>query len=229
MDSDFAQQAISAALSANWEEAVKLNKQVLKENKKDVDALNRLARAYAELGDLTKAKTTAKKAIKIDPFNKIATKSLEKWKGLKKGETIKSGPSSAQSFLEEPGKTKIVSLLYLGSSKILAKVDSGDEVKLNPHGHRVSIMTMDGKYIGRLPDDLSARLRKLIKYGNEYQVLVKSIQPKDVKIFIRETKRSEALADIPSFSAERIDYIAFTPPELVHKKGKILPEEEDEQ
>lgn len=228
MDTDLAQKAVSAAISGSWKQAAEINKQILKDNPKDVDALNRLARAFAELGNLVSARKTAKKVLKLDQFNTIATKSLEKWKGLRKGETYKSVPSSAQAFLEEPGKTKIVPLLHLGDAKVIAKLDAGDEVKLNPHGHRISITTVDGKYLGRLADDLSARLRKLIRYGNEYRVYVKSTGKNDLKIFVRETKRVEQLSDIPSFSTEKVDYISFTPPELVHKNEDTLSEEDEE-
>ncbi len=200
MEKDLAQKAISAALKASWEEAVKLNKQILKDHPKDVDALNRLARAHAELGEIEKAKRFAQRALKIDPFNTIAAKSLEKWKEFKKGEQKVQGTSSAGAFLEEAGKTKIVSLLHLGDSKkVLASLDAGDEVVLNAKGHRASICTLDGKYIGRLSDDLSARLRKLIQRGNKYQVLIKSSEPQEIKVFLRETKRVKALTDIPSF------------------------------
>lgn len=228
MISEVAQEAVSAALNGKWEAAREINKKILKDNSRDVEALNRLARAYAELGDLTRARATSKKVIKVDPFNSIATKALEKWRGLKSGDTLKSGPSAPQLFLEEQGKTKIVSLLHLGDTNVLKKLDAGDEVKLSPHKHRVSVTTQDGKYIGRLPDDLSARIRRLIKYGNRYQVLVKSNRGSDVKVFIRETKKAKALADIPSFSTERIDYISFTRPELVHAKEKIISEDDEE-
>lgn len=229
MEQNLAQEAISAALAGEWEKALELNKEILKENKKDVDALNRTARAYAELGDIKKAKKTAQKVIKIEPFNKIAERAHKKWKGLRSGSSSVSGPSSAQAFLEEPGKTKIVSLLHLGASLVLAKLDSGDEVELVPHRHRVSVNTKDGKYIGRLADDIAARLRKLIRAGNEYQVLVKSIEDDELKIFIRETKRAEKIANIPSFSSEKIDYVSFTPPELVHKKGESIQPNENEE
>ena len=209
MNEDLAQKAVTAALAGDWKEAEKINKQILKGDKSDVDTLNRLARAYAEQGNLKKAKETAQKVLKINPFNQIANKSLKKWKSLRRGEKTVSGPSSAEAFLEEPGKTKMVSLLHLGASSALAKLDAGDEVKLTPHKHRVSVTTLDGKYIGRLPDDIAAILRKLTKHGNEYQTLIKSVEPKDVRVFIRETKRSEKLKDVPSFPAEKISYISF--------------------
>jgi len=229
MKDDLAQKAVSLALSGNWEEALLVNKKILQDDLKDVDALNRQARAYAELGKLSKAKACAKKVLKIDPFNTIALKSLEKWKELKRGEALKSTPTSPQTFLEEPGKTKILSLIHLGDYKVIAKLDSGDEITLNTRSHRISALSNDGKYVGRLPDDLSARLKKLIKLGNEYLAFIKFANAKEVRVFIRETKRARKLADIPSFSTEKIEYVSFTPPELVHKKEIYESEAEEEE
>ena len=147
----------------------------------------------------------------------------------KKGEKAVPTKFSARVFLEEPGKTKIVSLLHLGdSNKVLANLDSGDEVVLKLGSHRISVCTLNRKYIGRLPDDLSVSLIKLIKRGNEYQVFVKSSKPQEIKVFIRETKRAKDLESIPSFSSEKINYISFTPPELVHKKQTIKETGEDD-
>jgi tetratricopeptide (TPR) repeat protein len=224
MESELAQEAIEKALAGNWKKAIELNKKILEIDPVNTDALNRLARAYAEEGNFTKARQYAEKVVKIDHFNTIAVKSLEKWRSLKKGETYTSGTPSAQSFLEEPGKTKIVSLMHIGDPKLLAKLDSGDEMQLNNHGHRASITTPDGKYVGRLPDDLSSRLRKLMRFGNKYRVFIKASDSKEVKVFIRETYRAKELSDVASFSSEKIDYVSFTPPELVHDKDEIAKE-----
>lgn len=229
MNKDYlAQNAISAALCGDWEKAVLINKNIVDKDPKDTDALNRLSRAHAELGEFSTAKKIAQTVLKIDPFNSIAIKALEKWKGLKKKDAYSAKPSNAHVFLEEPGKTKIISLLHLGDTKALVKLDSGDEVKLNHHSHKVSVVTQDGKYIGRLSDELSARLRKLISLGNDYQAFIKSADTKEVKVFIRETKRDKKLLDVPSFPTERIEYVSFTPPELVHKKEAVAEEVEEE-
>lgn len=231
MTEDLAQEAINYALKGDWLKAIQVNRQILKSEPKDIDALNRLARAYSEIGDLEKAKKLAKKVLTIDPFDTIAKKALVKWSELKKSKPHTSSPISAQIFLEEPGKTKIVSLLHIGDPKILVSLDSGDEVFLNTTSHRISVHTKDGKYIGRLPDDLSARLKKFIKDGNVYRVWIKYVDKKEVKVFIREIKRSKKLANVPSFPSEKIDYISFTPPELVHKKEEepeIVESEEEE-
>lgn len=224
MNGDLSHKAISAALSGNWEKAIEINSQILKIDSRNIDALNRLARAYSETGNIPKARGLAQKVLTLDHFNTIANKSIEKWKNLKAGETHSSKPSDPNSFLEEPGKTKIASLLHLGDPRVLSKLDSGDEVLLTNHGHRTSITTLDGNYIGRLSDDLSARLRNLIKEGNKYKACIKSVDKKDVKVFIRETFRAAKLSDVPSFVSEKIDYISFTPPELVHNKDEIVQE-----
>lgn len=219
MNQDLIQKAVDEALAGNWGEAIEANKEILKGDPNDIECLNRLARAYAESGNLTKAKELAQKVLKLDPFNNIAQRSLDKWKNLRKSDVTSSPTHSGlEIFLEEPGKTKVVPLIHLGDLKVLAKIDTGDEVNLNPHPHKASITTFDGKYVGRLSDDLSARLRNLIEAGNEYKVFIKSSDPKEVKIFIKETKKSEKTKNIQSFPGEKVEYVSFTPPELVHKK-----------
>jgi tetratricopeptide (TPR) repeat protein len=217
MDTSASQNAIDFALSGNWKEAIKANLEIVSTYPDDVDALNRLARAYSELGKITEAICFTKKALKLDPVNPIAQKCAEKWKSAGNSGSHSFCHPLEENFLEEPGKTKLITLLNLGDGKVFANLDPGEEVKLNSHAHKVSINTTDGKYIGRIPDDLAARLRKLIKAGNKYQVLMKSVDPKEVKIFMRELEKGPKVKDIPSFLSEKIDYVSFTPPELVHK------------
>jgi tetratricopeptide (TPR) repeat protein len=214
METSLAQKAVSSALAGKWEEALKFNLEILSGTPEDVDALNRLARCYSETGDQKKAKATTQKVLKIDPVNSIAQKCLLKWNNTRPGECHKSCATSGESFLEESGKTKMITLLNPGDSSIFANLDSGDEVKLAAFAHKVSVTDDDGKYIGCLPDDLAARLRNFMKKGNKYQVLVKSIDSKDVTVLIRELENKTGIA---SFPPEKIDYVTFTPPELVHR------------
>lgn len=222
MDTNLAQKAVDNALAGRWAEAVETNKKILKETPSDVDALNRLARAFSELGDIASARKTAEKVLKIDPINTIATKCLDKWKGASKFKKEKDVTIDVvDAFLEEPGKTKMVTLLHPGDEKKFANLDPGEQVKLIPFAHRVSVMTSDGVYIGRLPDDLATRLKSLMKLGNKYRVLVKSIDAKKIDVFIRELQRGKLAMDVNSFPPEKIDYVAFTPPELVHRSSPI--------
>lgn len=201
MEENIIQNAIDSALKGNWDKAIKINLQILKDNEEDVDALNRLARAYYEKGNLASAKKTLQKVIKIDPLNKIAINSLERYKQAK---TKSSQNISVVDFIEIPGKTKLTSLINLGSEKALSALNSGDEVLLVTHAHKVSVTTAKGTYIGRLADDLSARLRPLIKGGNKYKIIVKSVAKNCVKIFIKgdsisfPREQSESLSEFSS-------------------------------
>lgn len=203
MNQDLAQKSIALALEGSWKEAIKVNKEILEGNPSDTETLNRLAKAYFESGNSAKAKTVCQKIIKIDPINSIALKNLAKWKGIKEKCPSDVKPSNTASFIEESGKTKLVSLLNLGDAGIIGNLNACDEVKLAAHTHRVSLTTIDGKYIGRLPDDLALRLRRLIFLGNVYQVFIKSIDQKGIKVFIKEIQKSKKSENTPSFPMEK--------------------------
>jgi tetratricopeptide (TPR) repeat protein len=229
MEMSLAQKAINAALQGNWGEAIKFNLEILDITPNDIDSLNRLAKAYAESGKFDLAKKTAQKVLTIDPTNTIAQRCFDKWKVAKNGEVKSKEIVSPESFLEDPGKTKLVSLMNPGDNQVLAGLDSGDRVKLLPHPHSIAIVTQDNKNIGKLPDDLAARLKNLIKSGNKYDVIVKSVEAKQVTVFIREIERSQKVAGVQSFPTEKIEYVSFTPPELVHKDTPIMDTGEEEQ
>lgn len=185
MDSELAQKAISEALSGQWNQAVKTNTLILHIEPDNTDALNRLARAYYELGNLQKAKRTSQKVLKLDPFNGIANKCIKRWQEVnsrKNGSFFRSTPLA---FLEEAGKTKMVNLIHIGDARVIANLDCGDEVLLTPHSHTVSVTTPEGKYIGKLPDNLAVRFINLMKNGGKYQTLIKSVQLDNVQVFIR--------------------------------------------
>ncbi len=225
MENTLAQKAVSLAISGDWDGALKNNLGILSSTPNDLEALNRLARCYFELGAVKEAISTTQKVLRIDPTNSIALKCLLKWKNVKPGRSRPAGRQSAEQFLEESGKTKIVTLLNPGSSGVFATLDSGQEANLSAYAHKVSVTDQEGKYIGRLPDDLAARLRGLLKKGCKYQVLIKSVDPKNVSVFIKEAENKTGIA---SFPPEKIDYVTFTPPELVHKDSPSVVNTETE-
>lgn len=221
MNSDLSQLAIAAALCGDWQKALEINSEIIKTQGNSPDVLNRVARAYAELGELEKARKTAQKVLDIDPFNTIAHKCLLRWKNIKNGNSkSNSQPNvlSAQTFLEEPGKTRILNLLHLGDADCLLNLDCGDELRLVTHPHSISVSNLDGKHIGKLPDDIAYRLRKLMNEGNTYKIFVKSAQSNEVKVFIRELKRAKNISHIASFPTEKLTYVAYASPQLVHNK-----------
>lgn len=206
-----AQAAITAALTNDWPQAVKINKKIVTHQNNDVEALLRLARAFSCLGQTPKAVRIYKKVLEIDPYNLIAIKNLEKLaktgsnganynhNGNGKPATVSANVTDV--FLYEPGKTKIVNLLNLAPPQVLAGLSCGDPVNLNPKNHAITITTSDGVYLGAFPDDLAHRLIALIAAGNKYHTYVKSATVKILTIFIKETERSSKFANQPSFAA----------------------------
>jgi len=208
-----AQAAITAALTNNWPEAVKINEKILSSDKANVEALNRLARAHSCLGHLPKAAKTYKKVLDTDPYNIIALKNLDKLSKYNgngagantNGHTFTLIPSDvnlSKVFLDEPGKTKLVNLLNLAPPSVLASLNCGDRLILNPKNHSISVTSSGGTYLGAFPDDLAHRLLGFISGGNKYEAYVKSSSTKTLIIFVREIERSARFGNQPSFQAK---------------------------
>lgn len=216
--------AVNAALNHDWPLAIKTNLEILKTNPKDIEALNRLGRAYLETGQKSKASTSYQKVIQIDKYNTIALRGLTQVKSNHAGKSPLNSPAtSAPIFLEEPGITKTVSLTRLGDPKVLSCLHPGDSVDLVARGHCVSVTASSNQYIGRLPDDLAARMRSFLKAGNTYHAWIRSLDfdnlGSSLKIFIKEINRVSKFRSVPSFPiTEKLTYAAFTPPELVHEE-----------
>lgn len=201
MDGDLAHQAIAAAIRGEWKVAQNLNKRILDTDSGDLEAMLRLANAACQLGKIKEATATYEKILKIEPQNLFANRAMGRIKTAKKGINLVPHALST-SFLEEPGKTRTATLIYTAPAKIIASLDTGEPVSIVAKIHRISITTENGTYLGRLPDDLSARLLGFIKGGNAYNASVRSVNGNGVKIFIRETKRCAKFATTPSFPSE---------------------------
>ena len=70
--------AIDFAKEGRWQEAITVNQQILQLIPQDVDAHNRLGKAYVELGEYVHAKEAYKKSLELDPANNIAKRNLRK-------------------------------------------------------------------------------------------------------------------------------------------------------
>lgn len=228
--SQLAKSAIDAALSGNWKEAIKINLSILKQGSHDIEALNRLGRAFMETGLKSKAENAYKKVLRLDKFNTIATRNLVHLKTSRVNHQATSNFSRSQAmFLEEPGVTKTVQPIRPGDTKIVSRLHPGDPVRIAVRQHNVVILTSNNEYLARLPDDLASRLRTLIQAGNTYSANICSIDP--LKIFVLETHRAPKYRHTPSFPlTEKLTYAAFTPPELIHdEKPDISTTEEQEE
>ena len=192
-------QAIQIALTGNWEEAIALNQEILKEEPSDIDTLNRLAFAYTALGQLKAAKETYQKVLDIDSANPIAQKNLKKLTNVSATKINVPKTISTNMFLEESGKTKIVSLVNTAPAQILRTLQVGQAVQLCIKRLKIFVQNEQKTFIGMLPDDLGKRLIKFMEGANEYCAYVKSATDHDVVIFLKETKRSPKFKNQPTF------------------------------
>jgi hypothetical protein len=209
-DQPTATAAIAAALAQDWKEAIRVNLVILKRDSSDIEALCRLAFAYLKTGQLLAAKRMYQKVLTLDKYNQIATKNLKKMMSLKKKDMAHEASSfmSPMIFLEEPGKTKIVECVHVAPTHILSTLSAGQEVFLKPKNHCIEVRTSSCTYIAVLPDDMSFKLNKMMAGGNTYQVIVKGVDKKSVKVMLRELKRGKRFASQPSFTSTT-SYVSF--------------------
>lgn len=219
--------AINAALCLDWPKAVEINSQILKTDQKNLDCLNRLGKALLELGENKKAATIFRKVLKLDRYNAIAQKNLAR---TQTGFVKKDRPQSSTSinFLEEPGKTRLVSLVNLAPASVLLKQNQADLVNLANKRHTVIVIDRQNNYLGALPDDIGHRLSILLKGGNEYCAATKSVTKNSLVIFLRETKRAKRFANTPSFAANA-DYLSFVRDDLTTESTVSKDEDEGEE
>lgn len=222
--------AVAAAIRCDWACAKALNQKILSQNPQDVDCLNRLGKALLELGENPKAITIFRKVLKIDKYNSIAQKNLDRATAShnsKKARTGEAKPASLTpnnplitNFLEEPGKTKLVPLVNVAPASALLKLSYGDAINLSPRRHTVLIEDKSNNYIGAIPDDLGHRLSVLIAAGNRYDGLVKSISKNSVVVLLREISRTKKFHNTPSFPTASSDYFSFVREETVNHEEK---------
>lgn len=175
------EQAIEASIKGNWRDAVRLNCEILKTCKQNIEALNRLSFAYVQIGKRTLARQTINNVLQIDKFNQIAKKNSFLIKKVHL-------PTSNIDFIEEPGITKIIALVDVGEKNSLSKIRSGTKLGMKIRRRRICL-SADCVYIGKLPEDLNKNFICLIKKGHTYEFFFKSFDQRRVQVLLRETPR----------------------------------------
>ena len=194
-------QAIALAMQGRWREAVAANQDILTSFPGDVEAYNRLGRAYRELGEYETAKEAYEKAIELDPYNIIAQKNLQRlaYLGEVGGSAAASDRVDPQHFIEETGKTGVVILHKLAPLAVLAKIGAGDRVYLKINGPGLNVENGNGEYVGQVEPKHGQRLIKLMEGGNRYSAAIVSASEERVMVIIREVYRDPSQAGQLSF------------------------------
>ena len=228
-------QAIDAAIQANWAIAIKLNSQILELDRKNTQALLRLAFSYLQMGSYAQSKKYYHKALRLQPKSSVAHQYLEKIEILEQG---KAKPQTKTAFdphlfIESFGKTKMTSLTNLGQKQVLAQLSIGQQMLLRIKKRRVEIRTETDEYVGTLADDISKRLILFIKAKSTYTAFIKEVSFTKVIIFIREDKKGRTVSHHISFpvnlqkNIEQIGDPASQPTSSDHPDDAAAEEEED--
>jgi tetratricopeptide (TPR) repeat protein len=188
-------QAIAAAKANDWAAAVDYNTQILAQNPHNVDALNRSGFAYLQLHQLDLATKMFEQVLTLEKSNPIAQKQLLNIQH----HHVAAPQFNAESFVEEPSKSKIVSLHRLTNKQILEKLVVGQELALKLKNRFISVVTLDQVYLGSLPEDISLRLSFLISRGNQYSCDLHSASSKHCTVFIKETYQAPSNRNYHSF------------------------------
>ncbi|MBI4217059.1 MAG: tetratricopeptide repeat protein [Chloroflexi bacterium] len=208
-----AKEAIVLAMQSRWEEAVLVNQSILEVAPTDVDAYNRLGKALMELGRRDEALEAYQKAVKLDPYNGIASKNLERLSVQMPappahGVGRERRQVSPELFIEETGKTGVTDLLQLGPKEHWLDLVAGDEVKLKAEGQNLVVATASGDYIGQVEPKLGLRLVRLMEGGNLYAAAIASLNESSVRVVIRETFQDPSQVGRPSFPSRAHDGFA---------------------
>jgi len=193
--------AIDAAIQANWSHAIELNSKILKLDRKNVQALLRIAFSYLQIGNYSESKKQYHKALRLQPKCSVAHQYLEKIEILEQGKTKPQTNTvfDPHLFIESFGKTKMTSLTNLGQKQILASLSISQQVLLKIKKRRVEVRTGSDEYVGTLADDISKRLILFIKAKSVYTAYIKEVSFTKIIIFIREEKKGRSVSRHISF------------------------------
>lgn len=203
--------AIKAAQDERWDDAIVLNQELLAIDPRNIGAYNRIGFAHLQKQEHQQAATAYQQVLEIDSSNTVAKKYLDV---IRKKQPVKLPKALRHSdFVDEPGKTKSTNLARLADADVIADLSVGMDCELKSSKSRISVMC-DGRYIGSLPDDLTARLQQLIEAGNVYSVKIQSLKNNAVIVFIRERERAEAVAHIASFPNDSASVLTLDASEI---------------
>tara|TARA_Y100000590_G_scaffold469346_1_gene656401 strand:- start:12558 stop:13391 length:834 start_codon:yes stop_codon:yes gene_type:complete len=193
--------AVLQAMQGKWKDAIKLNQEIISENPNDVDAYNRLGKAFSEIGEIKKSKNAFGKALELSPQNVIAKKNLTRINLMVDTKTKPKNalPSNLIVSVEKSTITTTTSLVNIASSETLLTLSGGQKLEIITDKDILKINNDSGQYIGQIEPKIGLRLSKLIKGGNKYDVTVISVTQEEVIALIKEIFKHPSQANIISF------------------------------
>lgn len=202
---DLANRAVSHARSGQWEDAIRVNRELIAQSPSDVEAHNRLGKALSELGRVKESIAAFQRSMDLRPGNPIAARNLERLKQLVEGAgapvaRVNGGAKANPAiFMAARGSAVLSELKKSATPRILATVTAGDRVLLETSGSDVRVTAPSGEYLGLLDARVARRIVRLAEGGNRYEATVAGFANQSVSVLVKEAYRSPRQANITSF------------------------------
>ena len=227
--------AVDLALKGEWERASEVNRAILELFADDVEAMNRLGKAYMELGRYDQAREVLGNVARIAPYNNIAKKNLARLESLGSSPTSINAGRKANGipnmFIEESGKSGTTVLRKTATSETLARVAPNDATSLTVENSNLNVYSRNGEYLGQVEPKLGQRLIRLMCGGNEYDAAIVSVSQQAMSVIIRETYRHRSLQNVCSFpSKTKEEHRVYLGQSLIShiREGGLDDDDEDE-
>ena len=232
---DLSRDAVALALKGEWERATEVNRAILDLFADDVEAMNRLGKAYIELARYGDAQEVLGDVARIAPYNNIAKKNLARL------DSLESSPSSSNQrrkagglphlFIEESGKSGTTVLRKTASAETIARVAPSDSANLIVENSNLNVYSRDGEYLGQVEPKLGQRLIRLMCGGNEYDAAIVSVNQQGLSVIIRETYRHRSLREVCSFpSKTKAEHRVYLGQKLLsHIREDDLDEDDEDE
>ena len=195
-------------MSNQWQQAIDTNRQLIDEFAPDVEAWNRLGKAYAQLGRISDAREAYEESLKIDGSNTIALRNTQRLAALKDEPIVVQSEDAAHAdpafFIEETGKTVRADIFSDAPKTRLALVTAGDMLGMRREGDVMVVTTYGGERLGPLDAKLSSRLAELQGGGNQYAIaaIAADARRRELRVLVRELRQSPQMAGRVSFPPE---------------------------
>jgi hypothetical protein len=223
-------EAIDLAMQGRWNEAITVNREIIESFPEDVDASNRLGRAYMETGQYSKAREAYGRAVELDPYNAIANRNMRRLTDLQDSDEAEVDEDGVEPhhFIEEIGKAGVVTLFDLAPKETRARMVAGDKVYLKVYGSYLNVENSRAVYMGRVDPKYAQRLIRLTLGGNKYTASVVKSTIDTMTIIIRETYQDPSQAGKLSFPPKGMEEVRPYGDRLPSPGSELEDEGEDE-
>tara|TARA_B100000029_G_scaffold513320_1_gene612556 strand:+ start:7632 stop:8480 length:849 start_codon:yes stop_codon:yes gene_type:complete len=179
------EQAVDFASKNQWGEAIAVNRQIIKSFGEDTESLNRLGRAYMENGQLPSAIKAYKKALKIEPLNRIALRNLDRLVEASPPKEKKGKIREKKVFFLDNADAVVFLELEAVDLQVINLLHIGDSLGLKVEGSAVHVVNEAGQYLGMLAPQVGIRLSRLLDGGNKYEIALADLAI-PIRVAIRE-------------------------------------------